>query len=429
MTLRIIGLEINDYKKIKAGFRVDPTGNLVIVDGKNDQGKTSVLDAIWAGLQWGSAGKEITMPIRKGETRASVVIELGDEDGNLKYTVTRKWTPSGSTLTISDPEGLVKYKTPQAFLDKLIGERSFDPKAFTRLKDKEQVEVLLSTVPDLPFKPAELAAKRKTAFDERTIVGREVTKLTGALANLTAPADDVPLEPINISSVLEKIEEIRLHNAGVQAQRDEANASYARVKETEQQIARLVEELAEQQRLHADQVEQTTAAFTTAKAAEFWSLDEANDELATIDQRNAAIQEARRHRDATDELARAKAEQDALSAQIKEIDKFKADALAKVEFPIPGLSFNEDGVIYNDMPLSAAGDAVQWRVSCALSMAANPELRMLRVTDGSLLDDDSLATLEELARGKDYQVWLEMVGDRGTDTSMSITIYDGEIVE
>jgi recombinational DNA repair ATPase RecF len=44
---KIVRLESTNYKRLKAvEIAPDPDGNLVIVAGKNGQGKTSILDSI-----------------------------------------------------------------------------------------------------------------------------------------------------------------------------------------------------------------------------------------------------------------------------------------------------------------------------------------------------------------------------------------------
>ena len=57
-------------------------------------------------------------------------------------------------------------------------------------------------------------------------------------------------------------------------------------------------------------------------------------------------------------------------------------------------------------------------------MAINPELRVIRVNDGSLLDKKHMAIIEKMAKEKDFQVWLECVDESGT---VGIYIEDGEI--
>ena len=65
------------------------------------------------------------------------------------------------------------------------------------------------------------------------------------------------------------------------------------------------------------------------------------------------------------------------------------------------------------------------RVSVAIAMAANPKLRVLRIKDGSLLDENSLALIADMASENDYQVWIERVDTTG---KVGVVMEDGAIV-
>jgi recombinational DNA repair ATPase RecF len=154
---KIVRLESTNYKRLKAvEIAPDPDGNLVIVAGKNGQGKTSILDSITAALG-GVNAKTTPKPIRDGEERAEIILETED------LIVTRRFTASGSTLTVKSPDGAV-YPKGQAKLDDLLGRLSLDPLAFTQLSDKDQLSTLLDLV-ELPFDPDKLAAERKERND------------------------------------------------------------------------------------------------------------------------------------------------------------------------------------------------------------------------------------------------------------------------
>ena len=59
-------------------------------------------------------------------------------------------------------------------------------------------------------------------------------------------------------------------------------------------------------------------------------------------------------------------------------------------------------------------------------MASNPKLRVLRVADGSLLDDESMQIIRDLTETKDYQIWIEYAS-RNSDDKMGVYIEDGEV--
>jgi len=91
----------------------------------------------------------------------------------------------------------------------------------------------------------------------------------------------------------------------------------------------------------------------------------------------------------------------------------KAAKIAAAKMPVPGLSFGDGMVVLNGVPFDQASDAEQLRTSIAIAMALNPKLRVIRVRDGSLLDEESMKLLEQMADSKDYQVWIERVDGSG----------------
>ena len=91
---------------------------------------------------------------------------------------------------------------------------------------------------------------------------------------------------------------------------------------------------------------------------------------------------------------------------------------------MPGLGFDDDGVTLDGVPFAQASAAEQLRVSVAMAMALNPKVRIIRITDGSLLDSENLALIEEMAGANGFQVWIERVDESG---AVGVVIEDGEV--
>jgi hypothetical protein len=81
-------------------------------------------------------------------------------------------------------------------------------------------------------------------------------------------------------------------------------------------------------------------------------------------------------------------------------------------------------VLYQGIPFIQGSAAEQLRVSMAIAMASNPKLKVILIRDGSLLDADNLKVIEEMARDKDFQVWIEAVRENG---EIGIFIEDGMV--
>ena len=157
--MKIVKFTAENVKRLKA-VEITPDGTVQVITGRNAQGKTSVLDAIWLALGGGGASRETPRPIRDGEDKASVTLDLGD------LMVTRTWTGDKTALTVKSADG-AKYPSPQSVLDALVGRLSFYPLEFTRLSARDQVAALLDLV-DLDVDLAALAAERQVAYDRRT---------------------------------------------------------------------------------------------------------------------------------------------------------------------------------------------------------------------------------------------------------------------
>lgn len=70
----------------------------------------------------------------------------------------------------------------------------------------------------------------------------------------------------------------------------------------------------------------------------------------------------------------------------------------------------------NNIPFNQLNTAEQIKVSINLASILSPELRVLHIKDGALLDKNSLETIKEVIKDKDYQILIERVGEEEVDT-------------
>ena len=103
-----------------------------------------------------------------------------------------------------------------------------------------------------------------------------------------------------------------------------------------------------------------------------------------------------------------------LTESIEGVDREKARILSEAPWPVDGLSFGGDGLVYNGVPLEQCSTREKTDVSIALGMSANPKLRMMIIQHGESIDDDSMALIEQRAKEKDYQILVEFM-TRGID--------------
>lgn len=421
--LTIVRLTTENIKRISAvTIEPDPDGNLVIISGRNGQGKTSLLDSILLALAGGRKGKETTLPIRQGETRASVEIDFGE------FTVLKNWLgDSKPILQVFTKDGAT-YKSPQEFLNSMLGSLSFDPLAFTRKTPKEQVDDLLAIAP-LPFDPLELQAEYDMIFGQRTDVNRTVRNLEGELAGIVIPNEDqIPDEPVSTQSVLDRIaqaQEIANANRVVQVELDDAQRDLERTSaEISKLEARLVVAKDEERKVQEWIVE---LAKRVSDLPPVPDIDSFRSQLDDAEEINSRVRLKSEKAKTAAKVLQAEAAAKNLSDQLVAIQDRRAQGLkdAGDKMPVVGLGFDESGVTYNGIPFAQCSGAEQLRVSTAMAMALNPKIGVIRITDGSLLDPDNLEVLREMAAEKGHQVWIERVGAG----DIGFVIEDGSLVE
>ena len=415
--MKIVALTAQNLLRLKA-VRIEPGDEpLVTISGPNGQGKTSVLNAIWMALGGAAAAKDVSRPIREGETSAFAEIDFG------QIIVTRAWTQSGSRLQVRSADGAV-YRSPQAMLDDLIGQLSFDPLDFTRQQPKDQVQTLLDLV---GLDPTALDEERSEIFAQRTVTGREVKRLKGAISEIDVPID-APEEEVSITDLVAERDEADEHNHALTLADGRLLAKEQAVNNWEATISRLKRELAEAEAgLESAQEAAAGARGERDLLGSPINLTPFTQRITAAEGANAAARRRKERDRLKDRLVLFEATQADQTAQIDAIDQRKADAVANADMPVEGLGLDPAlGVTFNGVPFAQASAAEQLRVSVAMAMALNPTVRVIRITDGSLLDATSMEILAEAAAENDYQVWIERVAESGE--GVGFEIHDGEIV-
>lgn len=397
--MKIVHLRAENIKRLVA-VEVTPEGHVVRVTGRNGQGKSSLLDAIWFAL----GGREAlpSKPIRAGADKASVVLDLGD------YRVERRFTETDSYLYVTSTKDGAKYPSPQKLLDGLIGAYTFDPLAFCRQDAKTQGATLRRLV---GLDTTALDVERRKLYDERTEANRAAKQLKAQIDAAPWHAE-IGTELVDVSALSAELTQAHEHNRRV-----------VEAARTADQLADLVDRLREQ--LRDAEARLKAANKAVLDAGEETDTESMARELAEVAETNRKVEQNRQRERLWAQHEAAEARAGELDRRIDAIDEQKADLLAAAAFPLDELSIGDDGEItYQGIPLAQASSAEQLRVSLAIAMALNPKLRVIRITDGSLLDSSSFAMIEALAKDQDYQVWVEVVDESG---DVGIVIEDGRV--
>lgn len=414
--MKVVRLQAENLKRLVA-VDITPDGAIVQITGKNGAGKSSVLDSIWYAL--GGERAIPGEPVRKGEKKARVMLDLGD------LIVERRFTEAGTSLSVTNKEGL-KYSSPQKVLDALCGRLTFDPLEFSRQKPAEQAATLADLVGlDLH----DLETKRAELYDERRDVNRDVKRLEAECATLPTqepePADVAAAERA-LSEEREKERRAHSINMALSNARIEVEKAAEHTRGCEAAVVEAKARLVEAERVFAAaalRLKDLEGEACQPEPADVESAIAAYNRARSLEASRAAWEAAEKQRARLKSLVE---QSDALTTQMADIDKAMQKRIAACEFPLPELEIVDGVVRYRGVPFDQCSSAEQLRVSTAIAMAMNPKLRVIRIADGSLLDSDSMAMLAELAQEQDYQVWLETVD---SDDQSAVVIVDGHVAQ
>lgn len=411
--MKIIALEAENVKCLKA-VRIKPDGSpLVVIGGENEAGKSAVLDSIQYGL--GGASSIPSKPIREGQKKANIVLDLGD------IKVARSLTKKGTNLVVKNKKGVV-FSSPQAMLDKLRGDLAFDPEEFSRMDDRKQSEILKKLL-GLCFDDVD--AKGKKLFAERTEVNRRGKELKANIDSMTEH-EGVPDNEVSVRELSDKCTKALEHNQKIATAQKELEITLDELDREEDRIITMTEELAKAKN-HAIELKKTIDQNGVAiEKMELIDTEAINLKISSAEDINRKVRENKSYTKIDEELTELRKQSKSLTNQIDKIEEEKTSALANAKFPIDGLGLGEDGVIFEGIPFNQCSQAQRIRVSVAMGLAMNPELKILLIREGSLLDSKNLAMIAEMAEKADAQIWIERVG-KGSECS--IIIEDGEIKE
>ena len=418
--MKVLKLTANNFKKISV-VEITPDGNVVLITGKNEAGKSSVMDSLEAALRGGRCLPKD--PIKTGEHRAKIEAELGETIP--EYKVTRKFLGANSTLKVENLNlagTKCEVKSPQAFLDKIVGDISFDPLAFMKQTPAEQrnkiMEFLGLNLDEFDNKIASLKQVRSDTRKEKE------KKLHEADSIVFTPG--LPAEEQGCDSLLAELQTIRKQNEYNQKRTIEDALN-------RQKLQTVSRDIVAARKAIEDWTERLDALDNTEREIHLLlkiippPLDTAEIErkIATLNDTNEAIRRNNRKKSAMVDFEIHTEAYRELGDTIKITETRKAQKMAEAVMPIEGLSIRSDGLAYGNLPLEQVNDAKKLEICVAIAMAMNPELKVLRIS-GNDLDSKNLAVIGKLVADKDYQVWVEKVTDENT---MGFYLEDGSIVE
>lgn len=406
-------LEIENVKRVKA-VKLEPSATgLTIIGGNNNQGKTSVLDAI----AWALGGNKYkpSQAQREGSTiQPSLKITLSNG-----LIVER--SGKNSTLKVIDPSG---NKAGQNLLDSFVEELAINLPKFMEQTSKEKAKTLLQIIGVGP-QLAELEMQEKAKYDERHAIG-VIADQKEKFAKEQPYYPDAPKELVSIAELIQQQQEILAKN-GENARKRQNLAKiendYQMAVADAQRLESMLKEAQEKQQALAQDLD--IARKDTQDLIDE-STQEIEDSIANIEQINLKVR-ANFDKDKAEEDAKGYREQyKELDNVIADIRKQKTDLLTNADLPLPGLSVDDGELLYLGQRWDNMSGSQQLQVATAIVRKLKPECGFVLI--------DKLEQMDQLTL-QEFGAWLEQEGLQAIATRVStggecsVIIEDGYSVE
>lgn len=390
MSMKINKLEIENVKRVKA-VKIEPTANgLTIIGGKNNQGKTSVLDAI----AWALGGDRYRPS--QAQREGSVIPPNLHIVMNNGLIVERRG--KNSDLKVTDPNG---KKAGQQLLNEFVEQLALDLPKFMEATSREKAQTLLQIIGVGP-RLADLERQEKELYNERTYIGRTADQKE-KYAKEQPYYPEVPSVPVSASELIRQQQEILAQNGENQRKRERRHQLEQEYQSVTEQIQAL---LAKQGQLEAD----LKIARETSEGLTDRSTAELEENISNIEEINRKVR-ANLDKDKAEEDAKGYREQyKRLTAQIEEIRSQKTDLLKEADLPLPGLGVEDGELVYHGLKWDNMSGSEQLKVSTAIVRRLNPECGFVLLDK---LEQMDLDTLHEFGQ------WLEQEGLQAIATRVS----------
>lgn len=404
MSMKINQLEIENVKRIKA-VKIEPSASgLTIIGGRNNQGKTSVLDSI----AWALGGDKFR-PSQAQREQSVIPPNLRIIMSN-GLVVERKG--KNSALKVTDPNG---EKGGQQLLNDFVEQFALNLPKFMESTSKEKAQILLKII-GVGDKLVALEREEQEHYNERLAIGR-IADQKEKYAKEQPYYNDAPAELVSASELIKKQQDILAQNGENRRKRE-------RLHQLEQEDQRLMEQI--QELLKKQEVVRADLAIARmdAKDLEDQSTAELEQNISDIEEINRKVRANLDKEKAEDDAKEYRRQYDQLTKQIDSTRDAKNKLLNSAALPLPELSIKDGELVYKGQQWDNMSGSDRLKVSTAIVRKLNPECGFV------LLDKLEQMDLEVL---KEFGEWLEAEGLQAIATRVStgeecsIIIEDGYV--
>lgn len=411
MSVTITALEAENVKRIKAvALTPAPTG-LTLVGGNNNQGKTSVLDA----LAWALGGDRF----RPNAAQRDGAVAPAHLKVTLSNGVIVERKGKNSTLTVTDPTG---RRSGQQLLNAFIEPLALDLPRFMEASDKEKADILLRIIgigTELHVRDLEI----KSLYDKRTFTG-QLAQQKKHFAEELIYYPEAPEEPVSASDLIHQQQEILARNGENQRKRNQLVQLTDLLVRQKKVVADLEFQLStEKQRLTTMQAD-VKIAQTSAENLQDESTAELEASIRSIEETNQKVRANLEKARAEDEAAQYASDYDKLTEAITQKRADRMALLNGADLPLPELSVEDGALTYKGKHWRDMSGSDQLRVAAAIVRRLNPDCGFVLLDK---LEQMDMTTLTEFGRWLEAE-HLQAIATRvSTGSECQIIIEDGMV--
>lgn len=411
--MKINTLELENVKRIKA-VKIEPTKDgLTIIGGKNQQGKTSVLDAIaWA------LGGEAFRP-SKPQREGSVI------PPNLKITLSNgiivERKGKNSSLKVTDPSG---KKAGQALLNEFVNTLALNLPKFMNSSNKEKATTLLNII-GIGDQLAQYEKQESELYNSRLAIGRIADQKAKYVKEMIS-YPDAPKEMVSPSELIRQQQEILARNGENQRKRDKVGKYQYQVDTLTQELDNLKKQTAAKQAELENAMQNLSIATMDATDLVDESTEELEKNIQDIEIINAKVRANLDKEKADDEAKQYQSQYTELTNRLNDVRKAKMDLLNHADLPLQGLSVDDGELTYNGQKWDNMSGSEQLKVSTAIVRKLNPECEFVLLDKLEQMDLDTLNEFNEWLETQGLQVIATRVS---TGDECSVIIEDGYSID
>ena len=455
--LKIIGFKIEGARKIKAMEMEVAENGLIQFAGLNQQGKSTIIDSLEY-LFRGAAHWNEDM-IKDGEKRMKV--EATIEGEGTKWEIVRTGTTKSQGLKVKNLNtGAKLNRPPQAFLDELVNQLTWNPFPFKHKTATEKAKFIMKLF-NIDFtdenKKLELLRAERLLYGKAQrsygdIPGQMVIKPVDMEAlrfeKQVVDNHNVRLKDDYQKAREEKLKEITEFN---NSQRDvqeslDTNQNFIEeseeaIKDIDRQIKTLQDEKArwesdlattkaERKKLPRPK-EALPMDASVVKAPQYKSTGEIDAKISSAKKNNENYVEYQRIEARRASQLEEQVKYNKTTEKIRVIENDKRNKLLAVKVPVPELKITEDGITYKGRGPENWSSSEEMTIAAKLCEGKAPKLSAVFLDGGETYDKPTREVLETWAKDKDIQCFLTIVRDEIPETAEAgvFWIEDGAIVE